>query len=181
MELRQLLGVLHEQDAGGAGRSVDRAPQPGLAQLPELTAEVTSAGLAVEFVVLGAPQPVAPAVDLSAYRIVQEALTNVLRHARARSVRVAVEWTGLADGRPAVRLTVTDDGHSAGGVPRQGRGLVGMRERAAVVGGEVRTGPGARGGWEVQAVLPTAVTPAASAPDRSPDRSTADRSTSTAR
>ena len=174
VELRQLLGVLHEQDDNGTGRSVDRAPQPGLTQLPDLTGEVTAAGLEVELVVIGAPQPVAPAVDLSAYRIAQEALTNVLRHARARSVRVAVEWTALADGRAAVRLTVTDDGHSAAGFSRQGRGLVGMRERAAVVGGEVHTGPGARGGWEVQAVLPTAVTPAASA------RSTSARSTSKA-
>jgi signal transduction histidine kinase len=165
VELRQLLGVLHEHDADGAGRAAGRAPQPGLAQLPELTAETAAAGLAVELEVLGDPRPVAPAVDLSAYRIAQEALTNVLRHAGARCARVTVEWTGVPDGRGSVRLTVTDDGHPAG-LPRQGRGLVGMRERAAVVGGEVHAGPGSRGGWEVRAVLPTG--PALSAPGRPP-------------
>lgn len=154
VELRQLLGVLHEQDDAAADRPADRSPQPGLALLPDLTAEVGAAGLDVELVVIGDPQPLAPAVDLSAFRIVQEALTNVLRHAHARSARVVVTWTP-----DTVQLVVTDDGSaSEGAVPRQGRGLVGMRERAAVVGGEVHAGPASGPGWAVRAVLPVAST-----------------------
>ncbi len=168
VELRQLLGVLHEQDAA-PDRPLDRSPQPGLAQLADLTAEVVAAGLEVELVVLGDPQPLAPAVDLSAFRIVQEALTNVMRHAHARSARVVVEW------RPdTVHLVVTDDGGvESEVVPRQGRGLVGMRERAAVVGGIVRAGPAAGPGWEVTAVLPVAPAPPGAQPGPVPTPSRA--------
>lgn len=152
VELRQLLGVLHEQPDGEADGAPDRSPAPTLAALPELAADVTTAGLRVELDVRGEPRTLPPAVDLSAYRIAQEALTNVLRHAGASRARVVVDWSATE-----VRVSVTDDGRRrAPAVPRQGRGLVGMRERASVVGGQLHAGPRPGGGWEVLASLPVA-------------------------
>ena len=143
-EMRRLLGLL------GDG-SAPRDPQPGLARLDELIGGARAAGLEVATAVEGAGRPLPPAVDLSAYRIVQEALTNAMKH--AGRCRATVTLRFRAD---ALELEVADDG--AGPPPDAiagGRGLAGMRERAAVLGGELTAGPGADGrGFRVQARLP---------------------------
>jgi signal transduction histidine kinase len=110
----------------------------------------TAGGLPVAVEVHGVRPPALPAVvDAAAYRIVQEALTNALRHAHARSARVVIRY--LTD---RVEVRVTDDGRGCGGVPRPGHGLTGMRERAALLGGTVRAGDRAEGGFAVEAILP---------------------------
>lgn len=151
-ELRRLLGVLREDGAGPL------APQPGLDRLPDLVASVRAAGVDVAWSPPGALPPVPPALGLAAYRIVQEALTNVVKHAGPARADLRV----AADG-DRLRIEVADDG--LGGDPADdpaaggGRGLVGMRERAAAVGGSVAAGPGADGGWRVTAELPLAAVP----------------------
>ena len=144
-EMRRLLGVLREP-AEGAGL----APQPGMAELAALAEGVRAAGLPVRLAVdRSAALPAA--VDVSAYRIVQEALTNVLKHAGPASADVTV---GCVDG--AVVIEVTDDGvgGAAAEPPAAGHGLVGMRERAAMFGGELLAGPQPGGGFAVRARLP---------------------------
>ena len=144
-EMRQLLGLLR---AGDAERL---APQPGLDRLAELAAGVRQAGLPVELVVTGRRRALPPAADLSAYRIVQEALTNALRHAGPARAAVTVEYA-----RDELRLTVVDDGVGSADrdPPGGGNGLAGMRERAVLVGGRLEAGPRPVGGWAVSAVLP---------------------------
>ncbi|HEY9288037.1 MAG TPA: histidine kinase, partial [Candidatus Dormibacteraeota bacterium] len=146
VELSQLLGVLRKIDANGA----QRAPQPGLDQLPRLVEEIRAAGLQVEYRVDGMPQALPPAIDLSAYRIVQEATTNVLKHAHAQHLEIAIGY------RPReIQLRIRDDGS---GPPRGGgggHGLVGMRERVALFGGQLSAEPRPGGGFEVLATLPT--------------------------
>jgi signal transduction histidine kinase len=123
------------------------AEQPGLARLAELVATVRAAGLPVDLTVEGAPQELAPGVDLSAYRIVQEALTNTLKHARASRALVRVRYA------PALlELDVRDDG--VGGTITPGRGLVGMRERATFLGGELEAGSAPSGGFAIRARIP---------------------------
>ena len=145
-EMRRLLEVLKTGDAGD-----DRAPQPGLQHLGELLDGMRAAGLPVEAVIEGEPRPLSPGVDLSAYRIVQEALTNSLRHAGGASARVLVRY---APG--ALELEVADDGR---GPPVDGasggHGLIGMRERAQLFGGELDAGPRPGGGFVVRARLPS--------------------------
>jgi signal transduction histidine kinase len=145
VEMRRLLGVLRTE-------SPELAPQPGLAALPELVARCRDADLAVELRLEGEERPLPPGADLAAYRVVQEALTNVLKHAGPASAEVTVRFD--AD---AVLLQVRDDG--AGGVDAGtgGNGLVGMRERAAVLGGTLTAGPAEGGGWLVEARLPAGV------------------------
>ncbi|WP_018684459.1 sensor histidine kinase [Actinokineospora enzanensis] len=141
-ELRRMLGVLRDNDSRG-----QLGPVQGLAGLDDLVARTRAAGVDVEVVLLGAPRPLAAGVDVSAYRIVQEALTNVVKHARTSTCRVTIVYE-----ETAVLLTITDDGR--GGVPGAGgHGLVGMRERTALCGGELRAGP-VPGGFEVVARLP---------------------------
>jgi signal transduction histidine kinase len=149
-EMRRLLGVLRRQESDGDGPTRDLAPVPGLDGVEGLR----EAGVPVQVEVSGTRADVPPGVDLCAFRIVQEALTNVLRHAGPARARVEVEY------RPgAVTVRVTDDGRgasasapsvSAGG----GHGLLGMRERVAVFGGELTTGPHVGGGFRVSATLP---------------------------
>lgn len=144
-EMRTLLGVLRAGDD-----STGLAPQPGLADLERLVASVREAGLPVELKIEGEPLPLPQALDLSGYRIVQEALTNTLKHAgRARaSVRVRYQATG-------VELEIGDDGLGAGaGAGNGGHGLVGIRERVAMLGGELELGPRPEGGFGVRARLP---------------------------
>ncbi len=145
-EMHRMLGVLRLDDnANGA----EREPAPGVRDLPRLIERAESAGISASFGVEGEPRPLPPGVDLSAYRIVQEALTNVIRHARADSVAVTLHY------RPReLEVTVTDDGvgsdsNGNGG----GHGLVGMRERVALFGGELSAGPTADG-YRVHAALP---------------------------
>jgi signal transduction histidine kinase len=145
-ELRAAIGVLH--DPGGDGSP--RAPVAGLAQLGELVAGVAGAGQAVELVVTGDPVEPPPAVDLAAYRVVQESLTNVVRHAGPATATVRVAY------RPGeVLVEVSDDGAGvalAGG--RSSGGIAGMRERVAAAGGELDAGPRPGGGFKVRARLP---------------------------
>ncbi|HEX5250165.1 MAG TPA: sensor histidine kinase [Gaiellales bacterium] len=142
-EMRLLLGVLRSDD----GRAL--APQPGLGDLEQLLRNVAKAGLRVDLRVEGEPAALPPGVDLSAYRIVQEALTNVIKHAGPASAKVIVRYA--AD---RVEVEVRDDGHPPAGSTTGGNGLIGMRERVAMLGGELQTGVLRGGGFAVLARLP---------------------------
>ena len=151
-ELRRLLGVLRQEDEPQGAL----APVPGLADLDSLLAEVGKAGLAVKLQINGTRPPLPAGVDLSAYRIVQEALTNVVKHAGPAHAQVMV---GYHD--HDVTLEVTDDGRGAvtsasDGRVGTGHGLIGMRERVQVFGGDLQTGPRPGGGFRVAARLPFA-------------------------
>ena len=145
LELRRLLGLL--RDDGEA----ELAPQPTVARLDELVDRVRSAGLAVDLRVEGERDGLDPAVDLSVYRIVQEALTNTLKHARATRVEVLVRRRG-----DVVEIDVSDDGRGVEPSTRPGHGLTGIAERVALLGGELETGAGAAGGFRLRALLPAA-------------------------
>lgn len=146
-ELRRLLGVLR---ADGAPASLH--PQPGLDQLPPLVDEFRAAGLSVRLEVRGGAVPIPPGVDLAAYRIVQQALTNVLRHAPGATTEVVLHYEGHRLG-----VEVTDDGarEHPDTAPEGGHGLVGMRERVHLYGGTLEAGP-APTGFAVRATLPVA-------------------------
>lgn len=134
----------------GALRSApERAPTPRLDRVDELLEPARDAGLAVDLRLDGAGRPLPDEVEVCAYRVVQESLTNVVRHARATAVRVQVSYS--AD---ELRIAVDDDG--AGGTDRPGAGIRGMRERVAIVGGTFSAGPAAEG-WSVRARLPLQV------------------------
>ncbi|MFF4910220.1 sensor histidine kinase [Streptomyces sp. NPDC001260] len=151
-EVRQVLDTL--RTPGDA----PRAPAPGLDRLPELVQQAASAGLTVD--VEGAPPRLAPGTDLAAFRIVQEALTNVVRHSGSRHARVHVGHDSAA-----LRLRIDDDGPATGAdAGGSGNGLAGMRERAAALGGTIEAGPRPDGGFRVLAVLP--LKPAAKEDDR---------------
>ncbi|MDX6210587.1 MAG: hypothetical protein QOE24_2978 [Frankiales bacterium] len=147
-EMRLLLGVLREdrEDVDTA----DLQPQPGLRQLNELLDEARAAtGAGTRLIIRGPADPLDPGVELAAYRIVQEALTNARRHAPGAAVDVELYY---AD--DAVRLRIRDNGPGCQDVAPTGHGLLGMRERAAAVGGQVHTGPAPGGGFLVETVLP---------------------------
>jgi signal transduction histidine kinase len=143
-EMRRLLGLLRRGDRG-----LSLVPQPSMAQLEQLLARVREAGLPVDLEVKGDPKPLPPGLDLSAYRIVQEALTNTLKHARGARAGVTVRYRD-----DALELEIVDDGHSTSNGARGGHGLAGMRERARLFGGEVEAGGRAGGGYAVRARLP---------------------------
>lgn len=146
-ELRQVLGVLRDQD----GRT-DTTPQPGLDRVDELVANARAAGLAVLVKRAGSLDGLPPAVGLSAYRIVQESLSNAMRHAPGTAVAVDL----VRDG-DELRLRIANGpGAAESGPPGAGQGLVGMRERAALLGGTLDAGPIQGGGFEVRATLPIA-------------------------
>jgi signal transduction histidine kinase len=147
MELQHLLGVL----AAGEDRP-ELEPAPGLGDLDALVQRVSGAGLAVELHLDGDVRPLPRGLDLTAYRIVQEALTNVLKHAGTARAEVRIRYAD--DG---LGIEVTDAGRGAGPGNGGGRGLVGMRERVAAYGGELETGPRTEGGYAVRARLPLAV------------------------
>ncbi|MGA5817816.1 sensor histidine kinase [Kitasatospora sp. NPDC094028] len=152
-ELRHVMGLLTleagegDDPAAGAGLS----PQPGLDRLDALVDGVRQAGLPVELTVIGARRPVPPGVELAAYRVVQEALTNTVKHAGGAEAAVTVEYA--AD---LLRVEVTDSGGRRTGAAAtgNGRGLLGLRERLAVYGGTLHTGPRTRGGYRVKALIP---------------------------
>ena len=149
-DMRRLLAVLRDTEPEGVDGREDRAPQPSLEYLPQLVGQVRESGLPVELTVLGTPHSVPPGVDLSAYRIVQEALTNVLKHSKQSAARVLLEF-----GDDALGVTVSNDGSTVvNGHEDAGQGLIGIRERVAVVGGDVTVGPIDSGGFEVRARLP---------------------------
>jgi hypothetical protein len=147
-EMRRLLGVLRED----AGTAPSRVPQPGLEQLNELIDEARdSAGASTRLVVRGRVAPLDPGIELTAYRIVQEALTNARRHAPGSAVDVELHYA-----QDVLRLRVRDNGPGPGSAVDSGHGLVGMRERAAMVGGTMSAGPARHGGFLVEVVLPVA-------------------------
>ena len=146
-QMRGLLGVLRDDAAPGGAEP----PQPTLEDLPALVAQVRRTGRTVELAVFGDPRPVSAVLGLTAYRAVQESLTNVVKHAGpGASARVEVDWTdGLV-------VTVVDDGRgdAAQVASPGGRGLDGMRERVSAVGGQLEAGPGPGGGWRTCARMP---------------------------
>jgi signal transduction histidine kinase len=151
-DMRRLLAVLRDTEGDPT-----TAPQPSLARLDSLLDDVRRSGLQVQLDATGGHRDVPPGVDLSAYRIVQEALTNVLKHAGPASAVVRLDY-----GKDALGVTVIDDGagRRTKGESRElngGHGLIGIRERVAVVGGEVSAGPAQGGGFEVTARLPYSV------------------------
>ncbi|WP_427117220.1 sensor histidine kinase [Pseudarthrobacter scleromae] len=148
-ELRSMVGVLR------ASEGVDFAPGPGVADLPRLAGQAEG-GPRVDVELSGELDDLSPVVGAALYRLAQESVTNARRHARC-ATRVAVRVVGDAE---QVRLTVDDDGaaSTAGGGP-SGYGLVGMRERARLLGGTFHAGPSAGGGWRVEAMLPRAGAP----------------------
>ncbi|MBJ7598452.1 MAG: two-component sensor histidine kinase [Candidatus Nephthysia bennettiae] len=145
VEMRRLLGVLRTED------EADRAPQPSLERLDVLLDRARQSGLKVELSVVGTSRRLPAAVELAAYRIAQEALTNCLKHAPKASVDVALRWA-----ERLLELEIVDDGpgRETGGPVASGHGLPGMRERAALCGGRVEAGPRRQGGWRVAAWLP---------------------------
>jgi signal transduction histidine kinase len=148
-ELRRLLGVLAERPD-----EVGLAPQPGLGQLDALVGRIDAAGVPVELRIVGTPRPLPAGLDLTAYRVVQEALTNVMKHAAGARTEVLVEY-----GERDLRLAVVDGGGivaapGAPGAPGAGRGLLGMQERVAAYGGDVEAGARPEGGFAVRARLP---------------------------
>lgn len=127
-----------------------RAPAPGLDRLPELVDQAAGAGLAVTVETDGDRGPVPPGADLAAFRVVQEALTNVVRHSGSRTAHVRVTY-----GEEHLGLVVDDEGPATGGdAGGSGNGLIGMRERAAALGGTVAVGPRPDGGFRVTAEFP---------------------------
>jgi len=151
-ELRATVGVLRSDALDG---DAPRAPTPGIRQLDVLVNQARHAGLAVELQVDPNLDGIPAAVDVAAYRIVQESLTNVMRHAGPRAHTVVVL---TQDGNGGLTVEVTDDGLGAATGPADGagHGLAGMRERAATVGGVLTAGPRVGGGFRVEAHLPTA-------------------------
>jgi signal transduction histidine kinase len=143
-EMRRLLGMLRADDDALAF-----APQPSLSGLETLAREVTAAGLPVEVRIVGEPVELPAGVDLSAYRIVQEALTNALKHAGPARANVSVRY---GDGE--LEIEVVDDGSASGNGDGTGHGLLGIRERVTVYGGSFEAGRGALGGYAVRARLP---------------------------
>ncbi len=149
-ELRLLLDVLRDPDDGAP-----TAPQPTLEDLPGLIERVRGAGIDVQFAEQGPPSAMTPAASLGAYRIVQEGLTNVVRHAPGATAEVALRWSAE---QVEIRVHNGPPGHGPerdGVSPGPGRGLLGIRERAELVGGTVRADPCPDGGFEVVARLPT--------------------------
>jgi signal transduction histidine kinase len=146
VELRRLLGTLRHGD-----EPAPLEPQPGLDQLPRLIERTNDAGIPVDLKVVGDTKPLPAGVDLAAYRIVQEALTNTLRHANATRAEVRVEHS-----TDQIRVQITDNGRGTADAPA-GRGLIGMHERVALLGGHLDVKNLEHGGLLVDATLPTRI------------------------
>jgi len=148
VQLRRLLGILDDQEDASI-----RAPQPTVAAVPELVAHTDGTNLRVDLRTWGEPRPLSTDAEVAAYRIVQEALTNTVKHAAARTATVRLDWRD-AD----LVISVTDDGHGLEGAAADphtgGHGLIGIEERARACGGNAETRPAAGGGFEVIARLP---------------------------
>lgn len=158
-ELRHVMGLLTMADEGEgtdagadlADKAAELAPQPGLGQLETLVGRVRDTGLSVDLTVTGSPRPLPPGLELAAYRVVQEALTNSVKHASGATAAVAVEYSPQR-----LRVEVTDTGGrpSADAAAGSGRGLIGLRERLAVYDGTLNTGRRLTGGYRVEALIP---------------------------
>ncbi|MDR7190137.1 signal transduction histidine kinase [Microbacterium sp. BE35] len=157
-EMRRLLGVLRTED-----QQADLAPQQGLRDIPDLVQALRRAGAEIDAALAPVPEAVPSAVDIAAFRIVQEALSNAVRHAPQAPIELAVE-TDAATLRLRVRNAASSGAPSPDASTSLGHGLLGMRERAALVGGTVSAGAHADGGWIVRASLPLAPLP----PDPTP-------------
>jgi len=144
-EMRRMVGVLRHPEEAPA-----LAPQPSLEQIEKLVQHTRQAGLPVELRIEGEPVQLPAGIDLTAYRLVQEGLTNAVKHARAHRAEVLVRYEA-----GHVELTVSDDGCGEGDGAGGGHGLVGMRERVTVYGGKLDAGPGPEGGFRLRARLPT--------------------------
>jgi signal transduction histidine kinase len=145
-EMHRTLALLREE-----GEPAEREPSPGLDGLDAVVSRARAAGLSVSLTVEGAPRPLPAALELSAYRIVQEAVTNAVRHAGRAAAQVTLRYEPSA-----LAIAVVDDGDRApgDGAPGGGHGLTGMRERVALFGGDFRAGRRPGGGFEVHASLP---------------------------
>ncbi|WP_460117975.1 sensor histidine kinase [Streptomyces phaeofaciens] len=156
-ELRHVMGLLTmgdeaegtEDDADLADTAAELAPQPGLNQLETLVGRVRDTGLPVDLTVTGPPRPLPPGLELAAYRVVQEALTNTVKHASGARAAVTVEY-----GPERLRVEVTDTGGHPGAATGSGRGLIGLRERLAVYDGTLNAGRRLTGGYRVEALIP---------------------------
>jgi signal transduction histidine kinase len=144
IEMRRLLGLLRHDE-----HALSLAPQPSIARLGALVHDVSAAGLPTSLRIEGEQKPLAPGIELSAYRIVQEALTNVRKHAAAGRADVVVSY-----GNDEVTIEVLDDGTGGPKGNGPGHGLIGMRERAALYGGTIVAGVRPEGGFRVRVVLP---------------------------
>jgi len=166
VELQHLLGLLSpvegmQPQPGAVGAEPALHPQPGLSELPTLVNRIAAAGLPVELIVTGPARHLPPGLDLTAYRVVQEALTNVIKHAGPAAAVVTLDYR--EDG---LVVDVTDSGEPGrqpGRMAGSGRGLLGLRERVSLYGGELDAGPRTRGGWRVTARLPDCALPTATA------------------
>jgi signal transduction histidine kinase len=161
IDMRRMLGVLRDEPAPAGAAGPPLAPQPGLGELHDLVERVRGTGLDVSVRSVGSPFALSGAAGLTVYRVVQEALTNTLKHA-AEPTSVEVRLT-FAD--PDLAVRITDDGRARVTVPASpsaggGHGLAGMAERATSFGGTLRAGPGPTGGWEVEALLHDCTAPA---------------------
>jgi signal transduction histidine kinase len=149
-EMRRVVGALRDPDEAPA-----LAPQPSLSRVEALVAHARETGLPVDLEIEGEPVPLPAGVDLTAYRLVQEGLTNTIKHAAARRADVRVRYDG-----DHVEIEVSDDGQGRDGADTAsnggGHGLVGMRERVSIYGGELEVGPRAEGGFRLRARLPVA-------------------------
>lgn len=144
-EMRGLLGILRESDG-----DAELGPQPTLADIPALVSSVRDGGLEVSYVTTGTPRPLPIGAGLAAYRIVQEALTNVLKHAGPRTTAyVQLKWSS-----PGLDIVISDDGRGAAALATGGTGIEGMRERATIFGGTLSAGPKRGGGYVVKARVP---------------------------
>ncbi|WP_406286371.1 sensor histidine kinase [Streptomyces sp. NBC_00209] len=157
-ELRHAMGLLtmNTEDAADRGIAASRAPQPGLDQLPALVGRVQDTGVSVEYTVVGEPRDVAPGVGLTAYRIVQEALTNTVKHAAGGKATALLTYD---DDQLRVEITDTGGTPSASAATGNGHGLIGLRERLTVYGGTLETGPSPDGGFRVAALIPLETAP----------------------
>lgn len=164
-DMRRLLGMLRDSD--GRPQDPDLMPAPGLADLEDLVARTAESGIRVELRVTGKPAETSTPLELAVYRIVQEALTNVIKHADATRARVLLDY-----GRHEIGVIVVDDGHGLPAIaptgitpapatadPNPGHGLVGMHERVAAYGGHFHAGPLPAGGFRVSARIPLEVSP----------------------
>jgi signal transduction histidine kinase len=149
-EMRRVVGALRDSEGGPT-----LSPQPSLSRVETLVAHARETGLPVDFEIEGEPVPLPAGVDLTAYRLVQEGLTNTIKHAAARRAEVHVRYD-----RGHVEIEVSDDGQGVVGADATsnggGHGLVGMRERVSIYGGELEAGSRAGGGFRLRARLPMA-------------------------
>jgi signal transduction histidine kinase len=151
-ELRHVMGLLTMNgDAPDQATSEDLAPPPSLGQVAALAARIRDTGVPVELTVTGPPMPLSAGVDLAAYRVIQEALTNTVKHAVGARVKIAIDY-----GPRMLRVEVSDTGGTPAASARSGngRGLIGLRERLAVYGGSLEAGKLPTGGYRVRAVIP---------------------------